>query len=79
MYLSGFYKNLDLNAIAEVFHKKMAFKGHIFTGIDQLLNPENDKQLKAAWKNSLGHQISGQLPDYEFVKGTLKEWFSLFL
>lgn len=78
-YLSGFYPDIDLNGIAEAFHRKMAFKGHTFTGIDQLLNPENDKQLKAAWKNSLGHQISGELPDYELVKATLKEWFSLFL
>ena len=78
-YLSGFYQDIDLNGIAEAFHRKMAFKGHTFTGIDQLLNPENDKQLKAAWKNSLGHQISGELPDYELVKATLKEWFSLFL
>jgi predicted nucleotidyltransferase component of viral defense system len=78
-YLSGFYRDIDLNGIAEAFHRKMAFKGHTFTDIDQLLNPENDKQLKAAWKNSLGHQISGELPDYELVKATLKEWFSLFL
>ena len=57
----------------------MAFKGHTYTGINQLLNPENDKQLKAAWKNSLGHQISGQLPDYEAVKYNLNNWFSIFL
>lgn len=78
-YLSGFYKDIDLNGIAEAFHRKMAFKGHTFTGIAQLLNPENDKQLKAAWKNSLGHQISVQLPDYEAVKYKLNEWFSIFL
>lgn len=78
-YLSGFYQDIDLDGIADAFHRKMAFKGHTFTGIEQLLNPENDKQLKSAWKNSLGHQISGELPDYELVKATLKEWFSLFL
>lgn len=78
-YLSGFYKNIDLDALAVAFYKKMEFKGHTFTGNDQLLNPESDKQLKSAWKNSLGHQISGQLPDYELVKKSLSEWFSLFL
>ncbi len=78
-YLSGFYQDIDLKGIADAFHRKMAFKGHTFTGIEQLLNPENDKQLKSAWKNSLGHQISGELPDYELVKAKLKEWFSLFL
>lgn len=78
-FLSRFYKDIDLNSIAWAFHQKMAYKGYSFAGIEQLLNPDNDKQLKAAWKNSLGHQISGQLPDYEVVKETLREWFSLFL
>ncbi len=60
-----------INELAEnLVHKKMAFKGHIFTGIEQLINPENDKQLSASWKNSLAYQITGELPDYENVNPT---------
>lgn len=62
-------------------HHKMKFKGLEFTGIEQMINEDNDKRLKAAWKNSLGHQIpSAQLPDYEVIKkvliGLLKEIFN---
>lgn len=74
-YLSKHFTNLDYDAIVGAFHKKMAFKGHTFTGIDQLLNPENHKHLSAAWKNSLAHQIPGELPEYYLVKEVL---FSLF-
>jgi len=49
----------------------MAFKGHTFTGIEQMINPENDKQLSAAWKNRLVHQIPGELPEFETVKSDL--------
>lgn len=77
--LSGQYKDVDLNALRKAFVKKMEYKGHSFTGIEQLLNPENDKQLNIAWKNSLGHQLSGSLPDYETVKQALKNWFETFL
>ena len=62
----------------------MEFKGLKFTGIEQMLNEENDKVLKAAWKNSLGHQIAEvQLPDYEDIKkdilGLLNRIFNLHL
>ncbi len=71
-YLSNNIKDLNWPKIVEAFHEKMKFKGHKFTGIDQFINEENDKNLKSAWKNSLGHQIQGaQLPEYEKVKADL--------
>ncbi len=76
------YQNVsDLNwpEIIEAFHKKMEFKGRTFNNIEQLINPENDKQLSAAWKNSLAHQIIGELPDFEIVKKELVELFKKVL
>jgi len=70
-HLSKHFKELDYKSIVDAFHKKLAFKRHTFTGIEQLINSENDKQLSAAWKNSLVHQISGELPDYENIKNDL--------
>jgi hypothetical protein len=44
-----------------------------FTGVDQMINPENDKRLKAAWQNSLVHQVKQEfLPEYESVRDELK-------
>jgi hypothetical protein len=55
----------------------MEFKGLSFTGIDQLINPANDKSLKAAWKNSLAHQLPpALLVNYERVKNDLTELFN---
>lgn len=71
-YLSNNIKDLNWPKIAAAFHEKMKFKGHTFTGVDQFINDDNDKKLKSAWKNSLGHQIAvSQLPDYERVKTDL--------
>ena len=78
-YLSKHYAVLDYTQITEAFHKKMAFKGYTYTGIEQLINPENDKQLSAAWKNSLAHQISGELPNYFEVKAFLQTLFEKIL
>jgi hypothetical protein len=51
----------------------MRFKGYEFTGIDQMLNDENDKRLQAAWVNSLERQIPGvRLPDYMEIKNSIK-------
>jgi predicted nucleotidyltransferase component of viral defense system len=69
-YLSKRYKDLN-HKLVEAFHKKMAFKDHKFESIEQLINPENDKQLSVAWKNSLAHQVPGMLPDYETIKNEL--------
>ena len=69
--LSKYFPELEYKPIVDAFHKKLAFKGHSFSGIEQLINSENDKHLKAAWKNSLAHQITGELPDFETVKNEL--------
>ncbi len=75
-YLSNNVYDLDWKNIVEAFHKKMAFKGLEFTGIDQMINEENDKRLKAAWVNSLGHQIAAnKLSDYENIKTELLSLF----
>lgn len=77
-YLSKHFTELNYEPIVEAFHKKMAFKGYTFTGIDQLINPENNKQLSAAWKNSLAHQIPGELPDFEVIKNELLNLFKTY-
>jgi len=74
-YLSKHFAKIDYIKTVEAFYRKAAFKGHTFTGIEQLLNPEKDKQLSAAWKNSLAYQISGGLEEYDVVKTELYELF----
>ncbi len=76
-HLSQNVSHLNWPEIVEAFHKKMKFKGHTFNSIDQLINPENDKQLSAAWKNSLSHQIIGKLPDFEIIKKEILELFKM--
>jgi predicted nucleotidyltransferase component of viral defense system len=78
-YLSKHFPELDYKLIADAFHKKLEFKGHTFTAVEQLINSENDKHLSAAWKNSLAHQITGELPDFETVKNELLELFKKIL
>jgi len=71
-YLANHVKDIDWTKVKEAFHQKMKFKELEFTSIEQMINVENDKRLKMAWKNSLGHQISKvQLPDYELIKKEL--------
>lgn len=68
-YLSENVAGIDWTIVTEAFHKKMAFKGLTFTGVDQMINEENDKRLKAAWENSLAHQIpENNMAEYETVK-----------
>jgi len=75
-YLANNVSDLNWPGIVSAFHGKMKFKGHTYTGIEQLLNETNYRQMKAAWKNSLGHQIAkGQLPEYEVVRAGLIELF----
>lgn len=75
-YLSNTIKDLNWSKIVEAFHEKLKFKNHRFTGADQFINDENDKKLKAAWKNSLSHQIpKTQLPEYVEVKEYLEVLF----
>lgn len=78
-YLTTQNINLNYTEIVKAFHTKMNFKGHSYTGIEQLINPENDKKLTGAWKNSLSHQIPGELPTYENVKTVLLELFTKIL
>jgi predicted nucleotidyltransferase component of viral defense system len=78
-YLSKHFPELDYKLIADAFHKKLAFKGHSFSAVEQLINSENDKHLSAAWKNSLAHQITGELPDFETVKNELLSLFKKIL
>jgi predicted nucleotidyltransferase component of viral defense system len=76
-YLSNNIKDLNWPKIAAGFHEKMKFKGHTFTGVDQFINEDNDKKLKSAWKNSLGHQLpGGHLPEYDVVMQNLTILFT---
>ena len=62
--------------VVKGFHKKNEYKNLQFSGIEQLINENNDKVLKSAWKNSLEHQIEyGKLPEYETVRDDLKILF----
>jgi predicted nucleotidyltransferase component of viral defense system len=75
-YLSNNIKDLNWPKIVAAFHEKMKFKNHTFTSVDQFINEDNDKKLKAAWRNSLAHQIPGaQLPEYEAVISNLSSLF----
>src|SRR5258708_4985164 len=78
-YLSNTIKDLNWPKIVKAFHEKMTFKNHKFTGVDQFINDDNDKKLRAAWKNSLGYQIPGKfLPEYGLVKGNLEVLFEKY-
>jgi len=77
--LSEAFQEIDLEELRTAFELKMEFKDLEFTGIDQLLNPENDKILRAAWKNSLGRQLPGEMPEYDTVRQKLEDWLSTFL
>ncbi len=75
-YLSTHYKELSNRKIVEAFHKKMAYKNLEFTGIDQLINPKNERILKLNWQNSLGHQIpKDKLADYIIVIAEVQKYF----
>jgi hypothetical protein len=47
-YLSKHFPELEYKSLVDAFHKKLAFKGHSFSAVEQLINSENDKHLKAA-------------------------------
>jgi predicted nucleotidyltransferase component of viral defense system len=72
-YLSRHVENIDWQEIVKGFHKKIEYKNLQFSGIEQLVNENNDKILKKKKKNSLEHQIEkGNLPEYETVRNDLK-------
>jgi len=78
-YLSKHFPELEYKPIVDAFHKKLAFKGHSFSAVEQLINSENDKHLKAAWENSLAHQITEELPGFGTVKNELLVLFKKIL
>jgi predicted nucleotidyltransferase component of viral defense system len=76
-YLNKHYPDLDFTKIVEAFHKKMKFKNLEFKGIEQLMDEDDDKKLRASWKNSLAHQIQTEaLPEFDTVKNELTNLFS---
>jgi predicted nucleotidyltransferase component of viral defense system len=76
-YLSKNDGNIDWNAVVEAFLIKTAFKNLKFSSVEQLINPDNDKILLPAWKNSLSHQIeANKLPDYYSVRNDLLVLFN---
>ena len=76
-YLQKNYPDLDFKIIIDAFHKKMKFKNLEFVGVEQLVNEENDKSLRASWQNSLTHQIQADaLPEFDVVKKELLELFN---
>lgn len=73
-YLANNTEKLNWSKIVNAFYYKMKIKGLTFTGVDQMINPGNDKRLKAAWQNSLAHQIKPEyLPEYAVVRNELEE------
>lgn len=75
-YLNRQIHDIDWPSILSAFHRKMVYKGLEFTGIEQMINEENDKSLRSAWKASLSHQIqAAKLPTYEQVRTELTELF----
>ena len=75
-YLSKHVENIDWKEIVKGFSKKVEYKNLQFSGVEQLINENNDKILKSAWKNSLEHQIeNGKLPEYETVRNDLEILF----
>lgn len=76
-YLSRNMPDWDWLVVVNAFHEKMKFKNLEFTGVEQLINDEIDRKIKAAWANSLGHQINPAiLPPYGLVKKDLTELFN---
>jgi predicted nucleotidyltransferase component of viral defense system len=64
--------NIDWQKVVAAFKIKTAYKELSFTGVAQLVNDDNDHVLKAAWKNSLEHQVcDGKLTDYKTVRDEL--------
>ena len=71
-YLSKHIENIDWKEVVKGFYKKIEYKNLQFSGIEQLINDNNDKILKSTWKNSLKHQIeNGKLPEYKTVRDDL--------
>jgi len=75
-YLANHVQDLRWHDIVKAFHKKMAYKNLDFEGVEQLVNPKNERAVKLAWRNSLGHQIQANtLPGFGIVKNDLEKLF----
>ena len=76
-YLSNYISTIDWQSVVNAFYTKAKYKGLSFTGVEQLINTQNDRILKAAWKNSLEYQVAfGNLPDYDTVREYLLTLFT---
>ncbi|MDR1181949.1 MAG: nucleotidyl transferase AbiEii/AbiGii toxin family protein [Bacteroidales bacterium] len=79
-YLSNNIANIDWKEVVEAFYEKSAYKNLHFESIGQFINPQNDKILRTAWRNSLSHQVEQKkLPEYETVRSDLLELFKKIL
>ncbi len=64
----------------KAFKKKVKYKNLEFTGVEQLINPRQEKILKPNWKNSLMHQIpKGVLMDYAIVILEVQIFFEIIV
>ncbi|GHU95876.1 hypothetical protein FACS1894156_6150 [Bacteroidia bacterium] len=78
-YLSKNVEDIDWQKVVYGFNEKIKYKNLQYSGVEDLINEHNDKILKSAWKNSLGHQIAeGNLPEYEIVRDDLKQLLTKF-
>lgn len=46
-YLANYVSDLDWPSVTKAFYEKMEYKVFEFTGIEQLINNENDKRIQA--------------------------------
>lgn len=75
-FLSNQFQGIQWSEVAKAFHQKIRFKGLVFSGIDQMINEEDDKRVRTAWQNSLGHQVHQKpIPEFDTVKNELKILF----
>lgn len=77
-YILSKYNSLNNAVVRQAFLDKLVFKGYAFTGIDQLMNPQNSKTVSKAWLASIGYQIrKSDLPSFEevntFLQGRIAE------
>ncbi len=75
-FLSQHLTEQDWKEILPVFRKKVAVKNKIFTGKDQLLNPEIEEQLKRNWIPHLSHQFNPK--NLESVETICSDLYQLF-
>ena len=70
----------DWTSIQQAFLEKMKFKGHEYTGADQLLSETSVQKLRNAWNRSLVPQLKpSDLPEFELVIDELKVLFKTYL